>query len=297
VETPLFRSADVDALQTVPGVDWDEVRAVRPGGPSPLLQHVGPGRARARIVRDFAAHLGRAGAIQVHARYRAATGRWLLDWAPDTTGHPTRDAAEQLLENHPASEFTSCITLLTTSGHATHTAARLARPGTACVVDCETTALDGSVIEIAVRDAATGELLLDTLLTPPDGMRITPGAEAVHGISPSMLTGAPTLDKIWDRLAELTAGRVLLAYNASFDAGRLRHDADLLGLPACHLTRPASWQCLMELRSAWAGTTTWMRLGTAHHRPEDGPPHRAAADAGAAVRLLRSLTAPPAWWS
>lgn len=39
-------------------------------------------------------------------------------------------------------------------------------PGRAAVLDVESTDLDGSIIEICVLDAATGNPLLDTLVDP-----------------------------------------------------------------------------------------------------------------------------------
>lgn len=294
VTVPLFRAADVDAVVEVPGVNWAEVRGLPAGRPSPLLQWVGPGRSRAQLVRGFAGRLAETTGVRVWARYRPATDRWLMDWAPDAAGEPTLAAAEELLAGDPAHVHSGSITLLTASGRAAHRATHLSRPGAAVVVDTETTALDGSVIEIAVRDAADGELLLNTLVTPPDGVRITPKAQSVHGITPGMLTGAPTLDKIWDHLAELVAGRTVLAYNAEFDISRLRHDAALLGLPASDLTRWARWECLMTLRGNWEGTTSWLPLGTSYHPDERA--HRAASDTDAEVRLLHALAGPPSWW-
>ncbi|WP_103529788.1 3'-5' exonuclease [Streptomyces sp. SM12] len=293
VDVPLYLSSAVDALRHQPGVDWEEVRAARPGQRSPLLQHVGAGRTRAHEVRAFAAELERATGAEVWSRYRAASDRWLLDWTPGPSGGPTADEAADLLAAHPAAVHARSITLLTRSGTAVHRAAQLLAPGCALVVDTETTSLDGAVIELAVVDPATGERLVDTLIRPPDGVRITPGAEAVHGITNGQVADAPTLDKVWHQLRDLADGRVLLAYNADFDRGRLLSHAQHLGLPTRGL---GPWECLMELRANWHGTTTWDRLGTTYHRRADGPPHRAAADAHAAARLLADLATRPTWW-
>jgi hypothetical protein len=48
IEVPLFRTGDVDRLLELPGVDWEAVRASRPGEPSPLLEHVRRPRGRKR---------------------------------------------------------------------------------------------------------------------------------------------------------------------------------------------------------------------------------------------------------
>ena len=47
-------------------------------------------------------------------------------------------------------------------------------PGAAVILDTETTDLDGYVVEIAVVDAATGDVLLDTFGQP--GCPVEPGA-------------------------------------------------------------------------------------------------------------------------
>ncbi|QTJ70153.1 hypothetical protein HYG77_31660 (plasmid) [Rhodococcus sp. ZPP] len=56
------------------------------------------------------------------------------------------------------------------------------RPGRAMVCDVESTDFDGAIVEIAVIDAATGAVLLDTLVDP-GAVPIHPAVAAVHGIS------------------------------------------------------------------------------------------------------------------
>jgi DNA polymerase III epsilon subunit-like protein len=57
-------------------------------------------------------------------------------------------------------------------------------------INTETIGLDGVVVEIAVIDAATGEVLLDALVNP-DGVPVEDGARAVRGIPDDALAGAP----------------------------------------------------------------------------------------------------------
>ena len=52
-------------------------------------------------------------------------------------------------------------------------AQRMLEPGTACILDCETTDLDGAIIELAIIDAATGNTLFDSLIDP-GGIRYRP---------------------------------------------------------------------------------------------------------------------------
>lgn len=149
-------------------------------------------------------------------------------------------------------------------------------PGTAVVLDCETTGFDGSIIEIAVIDAATGAVLLDTLVDPGD-VAIEPGAQAVHGITAAALVGAPTWPQVLPRIVEAVAGRIVLAYNAPFDHGRILHDCARTGTVAPVLADETRWQCVMQQRSA--------ALGTDLNVPLSGG-HRALGDTVAAREVL-----------
>ena len=88
-------------------------------------------------------------------------------------------------------------------------------PGAGVILDTETTDLDGYVVEVAVLDAATGDVLLDTLVNP--GCPVQPAARWVHGINDGQLAESPPLAEVWPRLLAATAGRTVLAYNAEFD--------------------------------------------------------------------------------
>ncbi len=76
------------------------------------------------------------------------------------------------------------------------------------------------VIEIALIDTR-GEVLLDTLVRPRQ-QRMNPYAERVHGINLAMLRDAPSWPEVFPQLCELADGRILLAWNAPFDAGMLK---------------------------------------------------------------------------
>lgn len=152
-------------------------------------------------------------------------------------------------------------------------------PGVACILDTETTGLDGSIIEVAVIDAATGEVLLDTLVDP-DGAPIHPDAHAVHGLTAADLAGAPSWPQVHARLAAITATRKVLAYNAAFDRDRVLHDCRRAGIDPAHLFDPARWHCVMARRCQALG------LGPDGRLRLDGG-HRALAD----VRATRALLA------
>lgn len=90
INVPLYRTADVDALRETPGVDWETVRSVKPGDPSPLRQYASLPIARSTLVRGFAADLAECYAIEVTAKYDPDRDQWGLEWSSNATGEPTR---------------------------------------------------------------------------------------------------------------------------------------------------------------------------------------------------------------
>lgn len=160
-------------------------------------------------------------------------------------------------------------------------AAHMLGAGAACILDTETTDLDGAIIELAVIDAATGATLIETLVDP-GSVPIHPEAHAVHGITAAQLVDAPTWPEVHARLSEITAGRVILAYNAEFDRARILDDCQRAGIGAGRLAEAASWQCVMARRVAAAGLPAGQRL-----RLDGG--HRALADVHATRAVLQLL--------
>lgn len=124
------------------------------------------------------------------------------------------------------------IAVATEAGAALRWARAMRELGAAVILDTETTDLDGYVVEVAVLDAATGQVLLDTLVNP--GCPVQPGARWVHGISDTELSGAPPLAQVWSQLRQVTAGRTVLAYNASFDQDVVLRHAQRDGLDPAH---------------------------------------------------------------
>lgn len=96
-----------------------------------------------------------------------------------------------------------------------------------CVVfDTETTGLapDSRVVQIAgvriARSRLTGERF-DTLVNP--GIPIPEASTAVHHITDDMVRGAPDPTAALTAFSHFTEGTVLVAHNARFDMGILRH--------------------------------------------------------------------------
>jgi len=167
------------------------------------------------------------------------------------------------------------------------------RDVTFCVVDLETTggsAAGGSMItEIGAVKVRGGEVLgeFQTLVNPH--AEIPAFIAVLTGITNSMVSDAPTIESALPAFLEFAAGSVLVAHNAPFDVGFLRHFATRQGRPwpafevldtaklaRRVITRDDAPNCkLSSLAKAFSSTTT--------------PNHRALADARATVDVLYGL--------
>lgn len=167
------------------------------------------------------------------------------------------------------------------------------REVTFCVVDLETTGgspKDGCMItEIGAVKVRGGELLgeFQTLVNPHT--TIPAFIAVLTGISNSMVSDAPSIDAALPAFLEFAAGCTLVAHNAPFDIGFLRHFNDLQGrdwpdFPVVDTAKVArrvitpddAPNCkLSSLARVFASTTT--------------PNHRALSDARATVDVLHGL--------
>ncbi|HEY6932140.1 MAG TPA: DEDD exonuclease domain-containing protein, partial [Marmoricola sp.] len=164
---------------------------------------------------------------------------------------------------------------------------------TFCVVDLETTggsAEGGAMItEIGAVKVRGGEVLgeFQTLVNPHAA--IPPFIAVLTGITNSMVADAPSIDSALPAFLEFARGCVLVAHNAPFDVGFLRHFASRQGRPwppfevvdtaklaRRVITRDDAPNCKLSSLAALfqAGTT---------------PNHRALSDAQATVDVLHGL--------
>jgi DNA polymerase-3 subunit epsilon len=167
------------------------------------------------------------------------------------------------------------------------------RDVTFCVVDLETTggsAEGGAMItEIGAVKVRGGEILgeFQTLVNPHTA--IPPFIAVLTGISDTMVAGAPGIESALPAFLEFAAGCVLVAHNAPFDVGFLKHFAarqqrpwpafevvDTAKLARRVITRDDAPNCkLSSLAQLFRASTT--------------PNHRALADARATVDVLHGL--------
>jgi DNA polymerase-3 subunit epsilon len=164
---------------------------------------------------------------------------------------------------------------------------------TFCVVDLETTggsAAKGSKItEFGAVKIRGGEVLgeFQSLVNPEES--IPAYITVLTGITDQMVIGAPRIAEVLPSFLEFARGTVLVAHNAPFDVGFLKHYSRELGIPwpgfetldtailaRRVLSREEVPNCkLSTLAAAFSASTT--------------PNHRALSDARATVDVLHAL--------
>lgn len=171
----------------------------------------------------------------------------------------------------------------------------------AVVLDTETTGLyDAWVVDLAIL-ASDGTVLLDTLVNPLEP--IPADATAIHGITDSMVSDAPTFADLLPRLESLLTGRRVVIYNAAFDAGIVQAELRRVWYGD---RPPLIWE-LGERWRGWAGGAgaaaecamhqhaRWVGDWDHYHQSYTWQPlcggHRAAADCRAVLDRLRTMAA------
>ena len=170
---------------------------------------------------------------------------------------------------------------------------RLLHDVTFCVVDLETTggspAKGSRITEIGAVKVRGGEVLgeLQTLVNPDES--IPAFITVLTGITDAMVVRAPRIAEALPAFLEFAHGTVLVAHNAPFDVGFLRHAAGELGIPWPRFdvldTAVLARRALLEdeVRNVKLST-----LAT-HFRAATTPNHRALSDARATVDVLHGL--------
>jgi DNA polymerase-3 subunit epsilon len=172
---------------------------------------------------------------------------------------------------------------------------------TIVVLDTETTGLwpglGHRIVEVAaIRVSGWQETALLAELVNP-GRDIEPDASRVHGIVAQDIAAAPPFANLIERLGPLLDGAVVVAHNASFDAGFLAQEYAIASRHGiCQPTLPNPWLCTLQLARRHfhfdrndLGTVAY-RLGVRQSRA-----HRALNDAyttlGVFQRMVRELQA------
>lgn len=164
---------------------------------------------------------------------------------------------------------------------------------TFCVVDLETTGgsptAGAMITEIGAVKVRSGEVLgeFQTLVNPRSA--IPPFIAVLTGITNSMVSDAPAIESVLPAFLEFAAGSILVAHNARFDIGFLKHFATSQGLV---------WPRFEVLDTVTLARRVVTRDESPNHKLSSlarvfnattTPNHRALSDARATVDVLHGL--------
>jgi DNA polymerase III epsilon subunit-like protein len=158
-------------------------------------------------------------------------------------------------------------------------------------LDCETTGhfpdrmVELGAVRFHLAGAGTDEpprALLESLVHTTD--HINPYARRVHGISRSMLTGAPSLRRVALSFREFSRGSILVEHSADAFDTRLISKAMDRPLPHHHLDTSRIAGFLFQLRDTIGLERLCERLAVTHRQP-----HFALADAEATADCFVEL--------
>jgi len=151
-------------------------------------------------------------------------------------------------------------------------------------IDTETTGFDGDIVEISIGDPQ-GNILYDSLLRP--ACPISEGAMAVHRITEEMVSAAPCLNEEWPEIYKRIKGKKLIAWNAKFDSGRLKHAMAAHNVPA----REFEWYCAMLEYTRYGNFQKWVKLQEAclYQGMEFIQNHRALGDVLEMIEVVKAV--------
>lgn len=126
------------------------------------------------------------------------------------------------------------------------------------IIDLETTGMsddpDVQIIEVSIIDH-NGTVLLDTLVRPRGF--IPAGASRVNQIYDKDVADKPTWPEVYPKVAEILNGRVVVAYNYTFEEAILNAASRQHSLPRI---QPAEWWCPMRAYQTYTGTLRYTKL-------------------------------------
>ena len=147
-------------------------------------------------------------------------------------------------------------------------------------MDTETTGLDNEaeIIEIAIIDLY-GNVLINERVKLVKRKRFIRASE-VHGIYYRDLKDKPTFDFFYPQLLQILRNKIVLIYNAKYDARLLGQSKD-----ACKMVdKPfyfSHWECVMEKNKQYLCLDRWPKL--------EGGNHSALGDCLATLALIKEM--------
>lgn len=154
------------------------------------------------------------------------------------------------------------------------------------VLDTETTGLKDTseVIQIAVL-SGRGEVLLDTLVKPAHAKRMPSRALQTHGITMTMLKGAPSFQEVMPLLEAATKGKAVVIYNAAYDTRLL---VQTVAFNNVQTDLQLNCQCAMIHYSRYVGEW-WEGKKDYKWQKLPGGDHSATGDCRAVIALIERM--------
>jgi len=161
------------------------------------------------------------------------------------------------------------------------------------VIDIETTGLSPHrghrIIEIGAIALEDGRLAEEFCSLVKIDRKIPPEVQRIHGITDEMLAGEPGAEEILPRLYDFLGDGVIVAHNARFDLGFLRHEFGRLSL---HLKN--RFVCTLEMSRRFYPRLPNHKLDTVYQHlfgeiSTDIRRHRALDDARMAARIWMEM--------
>ena len=103
---------------------------------------------------------------------------------------------------------------------------------TYCVLDLETTGISittEKITEVGIMKVKNGEVIDEFEMFVNPEKPIPQRVVEVTNITDEMVKDAETIDKVFPKILEFLGDSIIVAHNASFDVGFLKHNAKLLG--------------------------------------------------------------------
>ena len=103
---------------------------------------------------------------------------------------------------------------------------------TYCVLDLETTGISittEKITEVGIMKVKNGEVIDEFEIFVNPEKPIPQRVIEVTNITDEMVKDAETIDKVFPKILEFVGDSIIVAHNASFDVGFLKHNAKLLG--------------------------------------------------------------------
>lgn len=158
-------------------------------------------------------------------------------------------------------------------------------------LDCETTGLDPQtdrIIELAAtlftfsNVVDTYESLIDPEITIPDT------SIAIHHITPDMVKGKPTIDKVLPTILRFIGNHIIVGHGIQLDISFIAESAKRYGIP-CHIEHNLSIDTLRMARLYGESPTNSLERLRQHFNIEQEGAHRAMSDVIVNIRVFQYL--------